>query len=265
MDHEILHPHIQEKLDFFYKNRQIPNILFHGSSGTGKRTLVYQFLNKIYGGDKHKIKTNTMNVNCAHGKGIKFIRDDVKFFAKTNIQCNSGVIFKSIVLINADCLTIDAQSALRRCIELFSHNTRFFIIIENKDKLLNPILSRFCEIYVPEYMKNGEIVNLHQHAISKKYGAIPSHEKMAWFLSQLEPIIHESKEMIDSTKIVNICNTAYDLGYSCLDLVGAIQESEKVSSIEKAKLSMTYQKIKSEYRCEKLLMMYLIVSLKNEI
>jgi DNA polymerase III delta prime subunit len=36
-------------------------------------------------------------------------------------------------------LTIDAQSALRRCIEQFSFNTRFFIIIENKHKLLKPI------------------------------------------------------------------------------------------------------------------------------
>ena len=72
-----------------------------------------------------------MTVNCAHGKGIKFIRDELKFFAKTNIQSNTGASFKTITLINADFLTIDAQSALRRCIELFSHNTRFFIIVKN--------------------------------------------------------------------------------------------------------------------------------------
>ena len=108
------------------------------------------------------IKTNVMIVNCAHGKGIKFIREELKFFAKTNIQSNSGVLFKTIVLLNADNLTIDAQSALRRCIELFSSNTRFFIIVENKEKLLNPILSRFCEIYVPEHIVDGKIVNLHQ-------------------------------------------------------------------------------------------------------
>ena len=85
-----------------------------------------------------------MFVNCAHGKGIKFIREELKFFAKSNIQQDAGTSFKTIVLINADFLTIDAQSALRRCIELFSYNTRFFIIVENKHKLLNPILSRFC-------------------------------------------------------------------------------------------------------------------------
>ena len=43
-------------------------------------------------------------------------------------------------------LTIDAQSALRRCIEIYSHNTRFFFIVENKNKLLKPIISRFASI-----------------------------------------------------------------------------------------------------------------------
>ena len=56
---------------------------------------------------------------------------------------------------------MDAQSALRRCIEQFSHNTRFFIIVENIETLLKPILSRFCNIYIPS---PKEIKNLHiQH------------------------------------------------------------------------------------------------------
>ena len=111
-----------------------------------------------------------MYVNCSHGKGIKFIRDELKFFAKTHINSNGGDIFKSIVLLNGDNLTMDAQSALRRCIELFSYNTRFFIIIEDKNKLLNPILSRFCEIYIPEYVnEKNEVINLHKHFIEDKH------------------------------------------------------------------------------------------------
>ncbi len=63
--------------------------------------------------------------------------------------------------------------ALRRCIEQFSMNTRFFLIVENKQKLLNPILSRFCEIYFHEYIQpeNGEIMNLHQYHIQQKNNA----------------------------------------------------------------------------------------------
>ena len=50
-----------------------------------------------------------MFINCAHGKGIKFIRENLKFFAKTHINVEKGLI-KSIVLFNADKLTVDAPS-----------------------------------------------------------------------------------------------------------------------------------------------------------
>ena len=40
------------------------------------------------------IKEYVMYVNCAHGKGIRFIRDELKFFAKTNIQNQNGIFFK---------------------------------------------------------------------------------------------------------------------------------------------------------------------------
>ena len=134
-----IHENINKKLDCFLRNQRIPHILFHGSTGTGKKTIVYNFVNKIYNNEKSKLKTNVMYVNCAHGKGIKFIRDELKFFAKSNIQTGKGIHFKTIVLFNADSLTIDAQSAMRRCIESFSYNTRFFIVVENKHKMLNPI------------------------------------------------------------------------------------------------------------------------------
>ena len=60
---ENLHKNIYEKLDYFIKNNQIPNIIFHGSSGTGKKTIVYDFLNNIYDNNKNKIKHNVMIVN----------------------------------------------------------------------------------------------------------------------------------------------------------------------------------------------------------
>lgn len=155
-----LHSNIYDKLKYFVNINKIPNIIFHGPSGCGKRTILNNFINMIYENKKEIIKQYAMFVNCAHGKGIKFIREELKFFAKTNI--NNGV-FKSIILFNADKLTIDGQSALRRCIELFSHNTRFFIIVEDKYKLLKPILSRFCEIYIPLPTINNTHTNLNKY------------------------------------------------------------------------------------------------------
>ena len=251
-----LHEHIQKKLDFFYQTRKIPNIIFHGSSGSGKRTIVYDFLNKIYGSDKHKLKTNAMLVNCAHGKGIKFIREELKFFAKTNIQSNSGVLFKSIILLNADSLTIDAQSALRRCIELFSHNTRFFIIVGNKHKLLNPILSRFCEIYVPEYIVDGKIMNLHKYNGLRNLVGSEDLIKTEWLSTKLRELPNNTS--ITHIQLVNLANELYENGYSSIDLIGQIETMPRFDQELIANVQMCFEKVKLEFRCEKMLMFYIM-------
>lgn len=258
-----IHRKIYEKLDYFHKSNKIPHIIFHGTSGSGKRTIVDNFIMKIYASDRQRIKSNVMFVNCAHGKGIKFIREELKFFAKTNIQSNNGVIFKTIVLLNADFLTIDAQSALRRCIELFSYNTRFFIIVENKEKLLNPILSRFCEIYVPEYMENGKIVNLHQYSIKQNFQINDSAYK-DWVSSEMRELV--SKAEILYTDLVSLADKFYEKGASCLDLMNWLENTSldktfdqepRLSPIIRSNACMCFDKIKSEFRCEKLLLLYM--------
>ena len=129
-------------MDAFFKNTNIPHILLYGSSNSGKRTNLEKLLNHIY--TKEQKKIYTMYIHCSICKGIKVIRDDIKDFAKQQIH---QVPFKSIIIYDAELLTIDAQYSLRRCIEVYSKNTRFFILTHNKDKLINPICSRFVQIY----------------------------------------------------------------------------------------------------------------------
>ena len=272
------HEHIKKKLDYFFMTKKIPHIIFHGSSGTGKRTIIHNFLNKIYDGDKYKLKTNVMIVNCAHGKGIKFIREDLKNFAKTNIQTNNGILFKSIVLFNADSLTIDAQSALRRCIELFSYNTRFFIIVENKHKLLNPILSRFCEIYVPEHFIDGHFVNLHKYYLEKEYD-IKENETESKIRDMLQYIFINIKYWESTVPpyapvgtspyaplasyinihsvLIDISTDFYEKGISGLDIIKIMETMDYWTENEKVNIIMCFQKIKSEFRCEKIIMFYI--------
>jgi hypothetical protein len=265
---------IENKLNYFLKNNKIPNIIFNGSSGTGKKTIVYDFINKIYNYDKSKIKTNVLFVNCSHGKGIKFIREELKFFAKTNIQSNSGVLFKTIVLMNADYLTTDAQSALRRCIEQFSYNTRFFIIVENKNKLLNPILSRFCEIYVPEYNVTSTLVassasspdsykvlNLHQHHLNHSIDLSEmTSTKMEFIKEKLQPVLLECSQMVENihATLLDLSTEFYEYGLSGLDILQFIETSGWWCEKDVIQYSVTFYNIKSEYRCEKLLMFYLL-------
>jgi len=255
-----IHQKIIAKLDYFHQQNKIPHIIFHGSSGSGKRTIVDQFIQKIYQGDKHKMKTNVMIVNCAQGKGIKFIREELKFFAKTNIQSNNGAIFKTIVLINADYLTIDAQSALRRCIELFSYNTRFFILVENKNKLLNPILSRFCEIYVPEYFEKGVLVNLHQHSIQRNFNIVLTKEQGDYLDGAMQKLIllRNGGDSCSHNHLVDVATDLYEMGLSCLDLIHWLEKDTTINPLHKSAYCICYDNIKSEYRCEKFLILYML-------
>lgn len=268
-----IHQSIREKLHSFYVSNRIPHIIFYGASGSGKQTIVNDFLREIYHGSETKLKANVMFVNCAHGKGIKFIREELKFFAKTNVQFNSGIWFKTIVLLNADHLTMDAQSALRRCIELFSHNTRFFIIVENKHKLLNPILSRFCEIYVPEYIdpSTGERMNLHQWQIQRTYPVICSSTegaegKEGIAFSCLNGLLLSSsleKKEMDHAAMASVVSEMYENAISSYDFLAWVKASSLWTDYEKSNLCMCFSKIKPEFRCEKLLLMYLVDFLWN--
>ena len=131
-------------MDAFLKDHNIPHILLYGGSNSGKRYNLEKLLNSIY--TKEQKKIYTMYIHCSICKGIKVIRDDIKDFAK---QQTHQVPFKSIIIYDAELLTIDAQYSLRRCIEVYSKNTRFFIVTHNKDKLINPICSRFVQVYHP--------------------------------------------------------------------------------------------------------------------
>ena len=296
-----IHSDIKEKLDYFIKQKKIPNIIFHGVSGCGKNALVSDFVNNVYGGDKHAIQTYVMHVNCAHGKGIRFIREDLKFFSKTNVDLRDGDIFKTVILLNADKLTIDAQSAIRRCIELFSRSTRFFIIVEDKYKLLRPILSRFCEIYIPEPVINDTVINLHEYNLNRIYdfkmndGKRRSYIKTALgkFINNKQSIdanviaLTEQDENVSQSQTKKDCDKydvsnknnknqndetnkniildcmlfitkLYNKGYCSIDLIYYIEHSTSIEELKKYEYLITYQKIKKEFRNEKLLMLFIL-------
>lgn len=229
---------ILQKLHSFYKNNRTPHTIFYGSVLSNKTEVMIAFLKKIYPTEK-LLNENAMFVNCAHGKGIRFIRDEIRFFAKTNVQ--PRVQFKSVVLLNADHLTTDAQSALRRCIEQFSNHTRFFIVVENKNRLLTPILSRFCLIHIPDTKKNENDGN-----------------NIERIRAYLEPYEDNNMKEISYTDIANTCNTLYGEAFCTNDIIQWFQQQDAWSELDKANVSFYYTKIRSEFRSEKLLMLVVL-------
>jgi DNA polymerase III delta prime subunit len=264
-----IHQSIKNKLNYFHEMHKIPNILFHGPTGSGKRTIVNEFIHKIYDNNREIIKSFVMYVNCSHGKGIKFIREELKFFAKTHINCNGGNTFKSVVLLNADKLTLDAQSALRRCIELFSHNTRFFIIAEDKYNLMKPILSRFCEIYIPEPVIDDKIINLYQYNLNKifKLTDVKQH-KLEWLKKELTKSVNKKTSLED---LMLLCTKLYEKAYSALDIINLLENTKFLDSIltteKRYELLLCFNRVRKEFRNEKLLILFILnfVFLSSEL
>lgn len=284
---EETHKNIHNKLNVFIKNRKIPNIIFYGPHGSGKTYILNRFIHAIYDGDKNAMKNYIMRANCAHGKGIRFIREELKFFAKTNIDMKEGAIFKTVILTNADKLTIDAQSALRRCIELFSSSTRFFIVVENKDSLLKPILSRFCDIYIPPPMiaaeaENGcdthrpTAINIHswladkacdtykihksrEHPLHELIKIHPSYLQSAGAASSAASTACEDKPSCKSyEEILNLSGSLYEQGYCGLDIIDYIHTHPDIIDIRRYELLIMFDKVRKEFRNEKLLMLYFL-------
>ena len=127
-------------------------------------------------------------------------------------------------------------------------------MVENKQRLMIPILSRFCEIYVPETLdENGNIQNLHQLRIQQKQ--IQTHNiHHEWFDQKMNRIFDYDYEHIH---FVTLVNEIYDKGFSCLDVMNWLSQSFKLDKNILASAQICFHKIKSEYRSEQLLMLYL--------
>ena len=262
VDEEIqydIHPEIKNILNHYIESDKIPNILFHGKSGTGKKHIVEYFIHRLYGTE---INSNfIMYVNCSHGKGIKFIRDELKFFAKTNITGNN-VKFKSIVLLNADNLTSDAQSALRRCIEVFSHNTRFFMIAENKNKLMVPILSRLCEIHVNYPTVHNKMVNLHKYKVQQMMKSTASINKSGGLKKEILNLV-QKKENVTLLHLNEKCSIFFEKGYLANDIYTIMNASNmfQIPADKSFHILVQYANMRKEIRNEKMLMFMLLSSL----
>jgi hypothetical protein len=236
-----IHQSIHDKLNYFLKINKIPNLLFHGPNGSGKKTIVKQFMDNIYT-DPNDKQQYILEVNCGMGKGIKFIRDELKFFAKTNIDSTKPGLFKTIILYNVENLTIDGQSALRRCIEVYSFTTRFFMVTNNKYTLLKPILSRFCEIWVPLPIIKGVSTNLYELTNVSTITCA----KQSWLYKKIKYTIPAStNDLVKLTKVIR--NKGFS-GMHILKYIELYEEDEHQKHI----WLIYFDKIRHEIRNEEL-------------
>jgi DNA polymerase III delta prime subunit len=96
---------------------------------------------ELYGDDW---RGNFLELNASDERGIDVVRDRIKSFARSQMSRDHD--YRLIFLDEADSLTDDAQSALRRTMEQFSDTTRFILSCNYSSKIIDPIQSR-CAVF----------------------------------------------------------------------------------------------------------------------
>ena len=131
---------IVDRLQSYIERDDLPHLLFSGPAGVGKTTCATAIAREVYADDW---RGNFLELNASDQRGIDVVRDRIKNFARSSF---GGFDYRIIFLDEADSLTSDAQSALRRTMEQFADNTRFVLSCNYSSRIIDPIQSR-CAVF----------------------------------------------------------------------------------------------------------------------
>ncbi|KAH3683088.1 hypothetical protein WICPIJ_005939, partial [Wickerhamomyces pijperi] len=130
------------------ESANLPHMLFYGPPGTGKTSTILALTKELYGPELSK--SRVLELNASDERGISIVREKVKNFARLSVSNPSREDkekypcppYKIIILDEADSMTSDAQSALRRTMETYSGVTRFCLICNYVTRIIDPLASR---------------------------------------------------------------------------------------------------------------------------
>ncbi|PWZ00923.1 putative RFC5-DNA replication factor C, 40 kd subunit [Testicularia cyperi] len=191
------HQDLSKRLSSLAEHEDFPHMLIYGPSGAGKKTRIACLLRELYGAGTYKLKIDQrvfvtpsnrkIDVNIvssnyhieltpsdAGGNYDRLVIQDIlKEIAQTqNVDLNAKHRFKVVVINEADSLSRDAQSALRRTMEKYMSNLRLVLCATSTSKIIAPIRSR-CLLLRVGAPSDQEIGTVLSHVAKKEKFSLP--------------------------------------------------------------------------------------------
>jgi replication factor C small subunit len=140
-------PQQKLQIEAFVKNKDLPNLLLHGSPGTGKSSAAAMLINEL-----HIDPYDVLWINASRERNIDTMRDRITTFAST---MPFGTM-KVVVLDESDGLTPVAQAALRGILEQYASSSRFILTCNYPNRIIPAIHSRtqsleICKMDVTDF------------------------------------------------------------------------------------------------------------------
>jgi replication factor C subunit 2/4 len=122
----------------------LPHLLLYGPPGTGKTSIAHAIIDHLYGPAMKE--HNVLELNASDDNGIGVVRDTIIKFSRLSAGDGDpnypSPEYKIIILDEADSMTPDAQMALKKAMEKTCDVTRYILICNYEDKIVEAIKSR---------------------------------------------------------------------------------------------------------------------------
>lgn len=204
----ILDDYIKLRLQQFVNQKSVPHMLISGEPGVGKTSTILALVREIIPDNLHD--ECILELNASDDRGIKMINNTIIHFCKKKVD-----FLKTIILDEADSITIKAQNLIINIIEQYGEKTKIIFICNDSSQIIESLQSRCLIMHFPKLPKD-ELKNLVK--------LIGGKEKMTFDKKSIDWLIfisdYDTRQVINNLQVyktisdnleIEIINQLFDL------------------------------------------------------